>query len=252
LTLLDMGYQDYGLFIDAIKRRADFITRLKSSGSPVIVKVHTGKGNRQKLRGMRLNEIFERRIGRLHFAPEPLIEAENGVIDLDVRLENEEESAVARVVAVRGPEDELYWYLTSVGRNVLSAKDVATAYRLRWNVELFFKQLKSGAGFNAVISGRRSAAMAMLYAKVTVLCLARLLELSIEEKEGRHATTQLALVLALTRCAPLLLSMMMQARGVTFSQLEERIMLIAEITARSRSQRRERARRKREKKLGAA
>lgn len=88
------------------------------------------------------------------------------------------------------------------------------------------------------------------YAKLIVLCLARLLELSIEEKKGRHATTQLALVLTITRCAPLLLSAMYMQRGVTLKQLEERIILIATIAARSRNQRRERARRKREASVG--
>jgi IS4 transposase len=249
LTLMDLGYQDYGLFIDAVERNAHFLTRLKRSGNPVIVKVHVGKGDRQKLRGMRLNEVVEGRRGQ---DPAGFLGLERGAIDLDVRIENGDRSAIVRAVAIGGDDGELYWYLTSVERDVLSPDDVSTAYRLRWNVELLFKQLKSGTGLNAVASGRRSATTAMLYAKLIAICLARLLELSLEEREGRHATTQLALVIALTRCAPLLLSMMMMNRGVTFAQLEERIMLIAEITARSRNQRRERARRKREKSLGTA
>lgn len=247
LTLFDLGYTDYGLFIDAIERGAHFLTRLKGNASPVIVEVHTGKGERQALRGMRLNEVVE---GRNFYAKKVVLTPDRGVIDLNVRLEHGERSAVARAVAVNGPEGELYWYLTNVGREVLGPNDVASAYRLRWNVELFFKQLKSGTGFNAVVSGRRSAVTAMLYAKLIALSLARLLELSLEQKHGRHATTQLALVIAVTRCAPLLLSMMMAARGVTLEQLEERILLIAEITARSRNKRRERARRKREQSLG--
>jgi len=247
LTLFDLGYADYGLFIDAIERGAYFLTRLKSNASPVIVEVYTGKGERKVLRGMRLNEVIE---DRSFYVKKAVLTPERGVIDLDVRLERGERSAVARAVAVNGPEGELYWYLTNVGREVLAPKDVASAYRLRWNVELFFKQLKSGTGFKAVVSGRRSAATAMLYAKLIALSLARLLELSLEQKHGCHATTQLALVIAVTRCAPLLLSMMMAARGVTLEQLEERILLIAEITARSRNKRRERARRKREQSLG--
>jgi IS4 transposase len=247
LTLMDLGYTDYGLFIDAIEGGAHFLTRLKGNASPVILKVHVGKGEQKKLRGVRLNEVVEGRRGQ---DPSGFLGADRGVIDLDVRLEKGERSAVARAVAIGGPEGELWWYLTNVERDVLSPKDVASAYRLRWNVELFFKQLKTGTGFNAVISGRRSAVTALLYAKLIALCLARLLELSLEEKRGRHATTQLALVIALTRCAPLLLSMMMAARQVTLTQLEERIMIIAEITARSRSKRRERTRRKREQSLG--
>ena len=247
LTLMDLGYTDYGLFIDAIERDAHFLSRLKENGNPVIVKVHIGEGEHKKLRGMRLNEVVRGRRGQ---DPAGFLGLDRGVIDLDVRLEKGERSAIARAVAVNGPEGELRWYLTNVERDVLSPKDIANAYRLRWSVELFFKQLKSGAGLNAVLSGRRSAVTALLYAKLIAVCLARLLELSLEKKNGRNATTQLALVIALTRCAPLLLSMMMSARGVTLKQLEERIMIIAETTARSRSQRRERTRRRREKSLG--
>ncbi|NOJ83791.1 hypothetical protein HNV28_36710 [Myxococcus xanthus] len=74
-----------------------------------------------------------------------------------------------------------------------------------------------------------------------------------EDASGQQqATGRLALVLALTRCAPLLLSHAMMSRGVTLEQLEERILLIAEVTARSRQQRRERERRKREASLGSS
>ncbi|GMU10010.1 hypothetical protein ASNO1_62640 [Corallococcus caeni] len=59
-------------------------------------------------------------------------------------------------------------------------------------------------------------------------------------------------MLALARCAPLLLSHAMMSRSVTLAQLEERILLIAEVTARSRQQRRERERRKREASLGSS
>ncbi|ATB47959.1 hypothetical protein MYMAC_003582 [Corallococcus macrosporus DSM 14697] len=90
--------------------------------------------------------------------------------------------------------------------------------------------------------------------KVISLALSRLLEFSMQHKVGesgqQQVTGRLAMVLALTRCAPLLLSHAMMSRGVTLEQLEERILLIAEVTARSRQQRRERERRRREASLG--
>jgi hypothetical protein len=62
----------------------------------------------------------------------------------------------------------------AVGRDVLSVDDVVEAYRLRWYVELFFKQLKSGAGLDAIRATKPSAVAALVFAKVIVLCLARL------------------------------------------------------------------------------
>lgn len=242
LTLFDLGYLDVERFIEAIERGADFLTRLKTNHNPVILRVHTGKGDRVKARGMRLEDALEQKV---------LLD-DAGALDLDVRLEGAKgTSAKARVVAELAPTDgEFHWYLTSVGRAVLSVDDVVEAYRLRWYVELFFKQLKSGTGLDTIQASRPGAVAALVYAKVIALCLARMLELSVEEKEGRHATTQLALVLTLARAAPLLLTYSHLKRGTTLEQLERRLMNIATIVARSRNQRRERARRKREQALG--
>jgi IS4 transposase len=240
LTLFDLGYLDVARFIDAIERGADFLTRLKTNHNPTIVRVHTGKGDRVKARGMRLDEALAQKV---------LLD-DGGALDIDVTLEAGEKRATARVVAELAPDGEFHWYLTSVSRDVLSIDDVVEAYRLRWYVELFFKQLKSGAGLEAIKASRPGAVAALIYAKVVALCLARMLELAVEEREGRHATSQLALVLTLVRCAPLLLADSYMRRGITLAQLEERLMLIAAMAARSRNQRRERAKRKREQGLG--
>ena len=242
LTLFDLGYLNVKRFIEAIDRGADFLTRLKCNHNPVILRVHTGKGDRVKARGMCLEDALEQRV---------LLD-DAGALDLDVRLEADGNTATARVVAELAPDGEFHWYLTSVGRDVLSVDDIVEAYRLRWYVELFFKQLKSGTGLDTIQASRPGAVAALVYAKVIALCLARLLELAVEEKEGRHATTQLALVLTLARCVPLLLADAYARRGITVAIFEERLMRIATIVARSRNQRRERSRRQREQGLGHA
>lgn len=242
LTLFDLGYLDVGRFIDAIERGADFLTRLKTNHNPIVLRVHTGKGDRVKARGMRLDDALEQKVLLDHA----------GALDLDVQLEANGKTATARVVAELAPDGEFHWYLTSVSRKVLSIDDVVEAYRLRWYVELFFKQLKSGAGLDTILASRPGAVMALVYAKVVALCLARLLELAVEEREGRHATTQLALILVLARCGPLMLAHSFLTQGITLEQIERRMMNIATIVGRSRNQRRERARRKREQGLGHA
>ncbi len=242
LTLFDLGYLDVLRFIDAIERGAHFLTRLKTGHNPIIQRVHVGKGDRIRARGMRLDEALEAKV---------LLD-DAGAVDLDVRLESNGRSATARVTAVLAPDGNFHWYLTTISRDVLTVDEVAQAYRLRWYIELVFKQLKSGTGLTAIRATRPGAVRALVYAKVIALCLGRLLELSVEAKEDRRVTTQLALILALTRCAPMLLSAMYMERGVTLAQLEERLMLIACMAARSRNQRRERERLKRERGLGHA
>jgi IS4 transposase len=241
LTLFDLGYIDVARFVDAIQRGADFLTRLKSNHNPVIARVHTGKGDRVKARGMRLEQALVQGV----------VLDDKGALDLDVLLESGGASVTARVVAELSAKDgEFHWYLTSVSRDVLPIDDVVEAYRLRWYIELFFKQLKSGAGLDTILASRPGAVAALVYAKVVALCLARLLELSVEEREGRHATTQLALILVLARCGPLVLAHSFLQQGITLEQIERRMMNIATIVAKTRNQRRERARRQREQGLG--
>ncbi len=153
-------------------------------------------------------------------------------------------------MAIQNADGERWWYVLNVDRKLLPAQDVGAAYSLRWDIERLFKHLKSGAGLSAVLAWRSSAVLAFLYAKIVALCLARLLELSVEEKYGPHATTQLALLLTLPRSVPLLLGVFMQQRGVTLAQLEDRILMIASIVAKSRRQRRERHKRKRRQQVG--
>lgn len=246
LSLFDLGYIDVERFIDAINRDAHFLTRLKKSHDPEIVRVYVGKGSRRKARGLRLSEALDR---------EALL-PNNGVVDLDVRLRVKTKGkgtkeAIARVVAVFDTETtELHWYITSVGRDLLDPFDVAETYRLRWVVELVFKQMKSGTGLDAILAWRPSAVRALIYAKVTALCLVRLLELAATASDDSGLLTRLAMVLVLSRSVPLLMSYSLLSEGVTVEQLEERLMLIATTIARSRNARRERDRRKREASIG--
>jgi len=241
LSLFDLGYVDVKRFIDASERGAHFVTRFKESHNPEIVRVHRGVGPRRQIRWMRVNDA----IGAVLFD-------DRGLIDIDVRLVHREREAIIRAVSVADESGDRHWYLTTIDRETLSPRDIADVYRLRWDIELFFKQLKSGAGLSALLAWRASAIRCFLCARVVALCLARLLELSLSETHGRHAAGQMALILAVTRSMPLLLGIFMMQRGVTVTQLQERILMIAEMTAISRNKRRERTRREREAAVGRA
>lgn len=243
LTFFDLGYIDIARFVAMTLREAYFLTRLKTTHNPIIRRVYTGRGNRRAARGLRLDDALLQQV--LCF--------EKGYIDVDILLEDGPYQVTARVVGEENvAEGRTWWYLTNVARTVLPAADVAAAYTLRWDIELLFKQLKSGAGLQAILAWRSSAVLAFVYAKIVALALVRLLELALEERDGgaRPRTGQLALCLTLSRALPLLLNVFMNLRGVTLAQLEERILLIASIVARSRNQRRERAKRAKRQALG--
>ena len=89
-----------------------------------------------------------------------------------------------------------------------------------------------------------------MYSKVIALSLARLMEITTEQKHGPHAVAQLALVLVLARCSSQLITALLIDEGITAQEYERRIMLHAAIVAGSRNQRREREKRKRQMGLG--
>lgn len=240
LALFDLGYIDVARFITMTEQGAFFVTRLKESHNPEIVRVHVGLGAKREARGMRIGEA-------LGYVLHP----DEGVIDVDVRLVVGERTAVVRAVATVEPDGTRHWYLTNVSRDVLRVQDVADTYRLRWEIELFFKQLKSGAGLSALLAWRASAVQAFVYSKIIALCLARLLELAVEARLGRHAAGHLAVLLVLIRSLPYYLNnALMFGRQLTCEEMEERIIQTACIVARIRNQRRRRVKRSREQAIG--
>lgn len=210
LSLFDLGYLDVERFIDADGKEAFFVTRLKSTHNPVIVRVHHGKGSRIACRDSTLHTALA----------DGILQPENGVIDVDVRLEAAGKTAVVRAVAVVDTESgELHWYLTNVPRDLLNPDEVAETYRLRWYIELVWKQLKSGLGLDAILAWREDAVVALVYSKMAALCLARLLELALESR-GIDVETQLAVVLVLARSIPLLMSYSLMGEHLTMAQME--------------------------------
>jgi hypothetical protein len=242
LHLFDLGYIDVARFIEMGLKEVTFLTRLKDSHNPKIVRVHVGKGSRVACRGSRIDDAL--RDGNLL--------TENGLIDLDVQLAAGGKSCIARVVGVVDEADNnnIHWYLTSVPREVLDARDVAETYRLRWIIELVNKQLKSGLGLDSILAWREPAVTALMHAKIVALCLARLMEITVQAKDGTHIIARLAMVLVLARTTGLFIAHRLMAEGVTIEEFERRIMLIATVAARTRNQRREREKRKREAALG--
>jgi hypothetical protein len=244
LYLADLGYVDDARMIRLLDRGVHVLMRLKSTQNPVVRRVHVGHGDRRACRGKRLDEVFA----------EGLLGPKDGVMDLDVEIQAVVDKRARRVarrtvrlVMIQQPGDPEYapcWcYLTTVPRDVLAPDEVAAVYRLRWEIELLWKHLKTGTGLTALRAWRQEAVQVIVHSKIVALCLARLLELALDEHTRDHAYGQLAIVLTLSRMAPTLLAARMLARGLTLDEMERRVLMTASIIARSRNQRRERAKR---------
>ncbi len=239
LFMADLGFLDQARLLGLVARGVHVLMRLKENQNPRILRVRVGCGSPSTYVGMTLSEALG------SYA----LDFQDGLLDIDVQIEAQGPegqllSAVLRVVGVVDPDSfEARFYLTSVGPEVLTPAHVALCYTLRWDIELLWKQVKTGVGLSAILAWREEAVTALVHAKIIAVALGRLLELSARQQSRDHALGQLAIVLTLNRMVPMLTAWRLQQRGVSLEEMERRMLLLAVVAGRSRRQRRERKRR---------
>ncbi len=166
LLLFDLGYFGYALFARIDDNGGYFISRLKSNANPVIVAQNRRwRGRSRSVVGKRLQEA--------------LVGLKREVLDVMVKVEFERrvyrgvrrrDTAVFRVVGVFDVKTLGYHlYITNIPADRLEGHEVAEAYRLRWQVELLFKELKSHYRLDQMPSRKREVVESLLYAAVLTL-----------------------------------------------------------------------------------
>lgn len=144
LYIWDLGYQNNARFLDAHAAGAHVLQRLKDGANPVARYSYGPTGASRRLahddgRAMRLDEAIT--FGFVH---------KRAVLDLDVELREEDgRRAVVRVVCVPFEGEDRY-YLTTLPRAIFTPHDVAELYRIRWEVELFFRNWKGALRLDEV------------------------------------------------------------------------------------------------------
>jgi hypothetical protein len=230
LLIADLGYVNHAREVRLVRRGVHFLRRLKGSESPRIERVVRGQASAKRCIGLTVDQALDTDVLKL-----------GPVLDLDVRLVGDNGDAVTVRVVGLEHEGVVRWYITSVPRETLPAELVADAYAVRWDIELFWKALKSGLGLDSIRAWKPQAVIALVHAKIVAFALAKLLQLTSDRLAGRHATTQLAMVLALARMVPLLVAMSLVHRDRTLVDMERQLITGAIQLARTRNSRRERA-----------
>jgi len=163
LYLWDLGFVSNERFVDAVQGGAHVVQRLKDGMNPVVLASYGPQGTRRELSDktgklLRLQEACA--FGHVH---------KQAVLDLDVEITDDKRRTVAaRVVCVPfGGEDR--YYLATLPREIFTPHDVAELYRIRWEVELFFRGWRGAMRLDEV---RRLAHPASLEAAVLASLLA--------------------------------------------------------------------------------
>jgi hypothetical protein len=201
LYIWDLGYNDYGRVVAATKAGAFVLQRLKAGANPRVLASFGPGGHRRELHSddggdIRLDDACA--MGLVH---------RQRILDLDIELREDGETAVVRVVCVPfGGEDR--YYLTTLARTDFSPHDIAELYRLRWEIELFFRGLKGATRLDEVRRLENEESLhAIVYGSLFAALLARditakLNELEIARYNAEHASTEAFPPAALcARCA---------------------------------------------------
>jgi IS4 transposase len=178
LLLIDLGYYDFARFARIERLGGFFISRVKDGANPEIVaslRVH--RGQQVVIAGERLQAVLKR--------------MRRKVIDIQVRVsfnpktkgESSRQKQDLRMVGIWDEyEGEYHLYFTNVPPEMLTAEAVAQAYRLRWQVELLFRELKKTHRMEDLRTMDPDAAVALVYASILSLLVTRALLRAIREK----------------------------------------------------------------------
>ena len=165
LYVLDLGFFERQLFTDAVEAGAHVLMRLKSN---VKVRV-TGH-----LHDRAFVELPDWTLGYyLKWASS----ARGTLFDLDVIWGAGNAAVALRLVGFAHKANKIRWYLTTVPRHQLSARQIVEAYRLRWLIELLFRELKQAPDFGRSFTANPDAVKALTYGAMIAHVLVRSLRI---------------------------------------------------------------------------
>jgi putative transposase len=160
LLIFDLGYFKIARFRALQRVGAHFVSRLQEGVNPLILAVHAGHRRGRSIVGKKLRSVS----------------LSGPWIDLDVRVGTGSNSVEVRLVGAFNEQEQRYhFYLTTLPRKTFGPGDVSEIYRLRWQVELLFRELKSVCRLTHIPTGKKAGALCLMYAALIVHLLSRFL-----------------------------------------------------------------------------
>jgi hypothetical protein len=161
LYLFDLGFFERALFEAAQEAGAHVLMRLKSTAK-VRVQSFAGPNGRVSVQGWSLDYYLQ-----------GTSKPRGRVFDLDVTWGKGKHVIALRLVGYAHSSRSIRWYLTTVPRSILSPNQVIQAYRLRWLIELLFRELKQTADLGRSFTANDHAVAALTYGAMLAHALVR-------------------------------------------------------------------------------
>lgn len=159
LSLFDLGYYSHAVFRTIDNAGGFFISRMKAHANPRVVSMRRG-GKSVPVAGVLLRDLAH----------------DEDVLECEAVFGEGKEARIYRVVAVREPVSGTWrCYVTNLGPQDFTAEEIAQTYRLRWEIELLFKELKSAYRLDEVPTSKPATARCLILAALLSLLLGRVL-----------------------------------------------------------------------------
>jgi len=168
LLLADRGYEDIFYCDDVQNAGGNFIIRFKSTCNPT---VNAARGT--DLRRINIKEM-------------PLKKAvkkfRKQTVDLDVCWKKGQRIIPLRMIITWNSKKKKYWYLvTNLKRELFPVDLIVQYYRLRWQIELVFKEWKSYANLHKFDTENANIAEGLIWFSITAAFIKRYLALAAQQ-----------------------------------------------------------------------
>ena len=177
LLLADRGYFDREYLSAVSQAGGHYVVRASASINPMVRRAYDSRGEElREMRGRRLKGCAV---------------ATDEMVDLDVTWGTGAKAMEGRIVAHWNAEQGRYtWLVTNLSRTRMTGEQVGQVYRLRWQVELLFKEWKSYANLHAFDTKNASIAQGLIWTAVAASVLKRYLGQMTQALRGVEVSTR--------------------------------------------------------------
>ncbi len=177
--LVDLGYASVGRLRECQEHGVSIVIRLKENWQPRVQRITRGEVAATFTPGTDLDVLLEKEVLRL-----------NGrVVDAEVTVGRGTQAVMLRLVGVPTPTGRYNFYLTNLPGKI-GPRQVATLYRVRWEIESNNKIDKSCHRLDAIDAKKPEAVRALLHASLVASIVVCIIghKVQIEERPRRRGT----------------------------------------------------------------
>jgi hypothetical protein len=230
LLLADRMFFIKEYLAEIVRQGGSFVVKARGVLNPVIRCALDGNGVEIKAwRNKRLKEVE----GKLHRYP---------TVDMDVSWERSGGTLDSRLLVTWNETEERPRYLaTNLPRAVFSMEQVCDAYRLRWQVELMFKEWKSYANLHAFATEKAPIAEGLIWAALCAAIMKRFLAHAAQRLYGVAISTRKAAMALRYRLTAMLYTLLTGSAQQLGTVMNETLRFLADNAQRAHPERERRS-----------